>query len=100
MFQPNSRYARIPTATYAAPQPDGSVREIRYVLRRFLPPAGEIPLLTEHTVAQGERLDHITARYLGDPEQFWRLCDANDAFQPEELTSEPGRIVRVPAPQG
>ena len=34
----------------------------------------------------GDRLDNVSAQYLGDPEQFWRLCDANNAMEPEELT--------------
>jgi len=36
-------------------------------------------LLQEHAVTEGERLDHIAAKYLGDPEQFWQLCDATGA---------------------
>ena len=41
----------------------------------------------------------ITARTLGDPEQYWRVCDANDAMNPAELTVRPGRTLRVPLPQ-
>jgi hypothetical protein len=48
-------------------------------------------------VAQGDRLDTITARYLGDPTQFWRICDANDTLRPDEL-EEPGRTVRIALP--
>jgi hypothetical protein len=72
-------------------------REVVYLRRRFLPlEMGQ--LLTEHVVTQGDRLDNITASYLGDPEQFWRLCDANLAKNPQELTSEIGRRLRIPAP--
>ncbi|HZT57821.1 MAG TPA: LysM domain-containing protein, partial [Pyrinomonadaceae bacterium] len=53
----------------------------------------------EHTVTQGERLDQIAAQYLGDPEQFWRICDANGALRPEELL-ETGRRVRLTLPEG
>jgi hypothetical protein len=49
---------------------------------------------------QGDRLDNLTAKYLGDPEQFWRLCDANNALQPEELTDTVGRRVRITMPEG
>jgi hypothetical protein len=55
--------------------------------------------LQEHVVTQGERLDNITALYLGDPEQFWRLCDANAAMQPEEL-EEISRRLRITLPEG
>ena len=41
-------------------------------------------------MVQGDRLDNITAKYLGDPEQFWRMCDANGAMRPEELTETIG----------
>jgi hypothetical protein len=47
-------------------------------------------------VSQAERLDNITARHLGDPEQFWRLCDANNAMHPDELIAEIGRRLRIP----
>jgi hypothetical protein len=58
-----------------------------------------MPLLVEVTVTDGDRLDLITGRTLGDPEQFWRVADANNAMNPSELTEEPGTIVRVPIPQ-
>jgi hypothetical protein len=49
---------------------------------------------------QGERPDHIAAQYFDDPEQFWRLCDANNAIDPHELTDEPGRMLRITLPEG
>ncbi len=91
MFPVTSRYHGIETAKWTTP--DG--REIAYVLRRFVPPATSA-VLAEHAVAEGERLDNITAQYLGDPEQFWRLCDANLAMHPQELTAEIGRRLRIP----
>ena len=57
-------------------------------------------LLQEHTSSQGERLDNIAAQYLGDPEQFWRLCDANGALRPGELTETVGRRLRITLPEG
>ena len=38
--------------------------------------------------------------YLGDPEQFWRLCDANGAMRPDELTETVGRRLRITLPEG
>jgi hypothetical protein len=97
MFPPTSRYYGIETAAYVSP--DG--REIVYLRRRFVPGAMPgVPVISEHVVTQGERLDNITARHIGDPEQFWRVCDASDAMQPEELTAEIGRRLRIPLPQG
>ena len=95
MFEHTSRYARIPTARYVTP--DG--RTVAYVRRRTVPRGDTMPLLVEVTVTQGERLDLIAARILGDPEQFWRICDANNALNPLELTGQPGRVIRVTVPQ-
>ena len=96
MFEPASRYAKIETATLE--RPDG--RTVAYVRRRFLPRGATLPLLAEVTVNQGDRLDVVTAATLGDPEQFWRICDANDAMHPDDLTPVPGRRLRIAAPQG
>ena len=95
MFDHTSRYYLIETAIFVGP--DG--REIPYKRRRFLPPGESLPLLTEVTVGQGDRLDLITFRTLGVPEAFWRVADANDASNPFDLTEEPGRRLRVPVPQ-
>ncbi len=94
-FQPTSRYYSIDTTTLE--NPDGSLT--RYLRRRFLPPLDRFVLLQEHVVIQGDRLDNITARYLGDPEQFWRICDANPVMEPEEL-EEVGRHIRITLPEG
>jgi hypothetical protein len=94
-FPPTSRYHGIGTATLETS--DG--RTIVYLRRRLVPPPERFETLQEHTVAQGERLDLIAARYLGDPEQSWRLCDANGAVRPAEL-EEPGRRVRITLPEG
>ena len=56
--------------------------------------------LIDHPIAEGERLDNLTAAYLDDPEQFWRLCDANRAVRPTELTDELGAVVRITLPEG
>lgn len=95
-FTPTSRYYAIETTTWT--MADG--RTVVYLRRRFVPPPERFALLQEHVVTQGERLDNIAAQYLGDPEQFWRLCDANGALRPEELTAEIGRHLRITLPEG
>lgn len=95
MFDHTSRYYPLETAVLTGA--DG--RDVRYKRRRFLPPSRPAVVIAEHPVAQGERLDNIAARYLGDPEQFWRLCDDNDAMLPDGLTAEIGRRLRVTMPQ-
>ncbi|MDP8993236.1 MAG: hypothetical protein M3N31_09345 [Actinomycetota bacterium] len=97
MFDPTSRYAPLETATLT----DADGRVIPYKRRRFLPQGRTMPLLVEVAVVQGDRLDLVTFRTLGDPEHFWRVCDANDAMNPSELTGEEsvGLRLRVPVPQ-
>ena len=94
-FPPNSRYHK--TAVASLTMPDGT--EVAYLKRRFVPPPEIFALLQEHSVAEGERLDHIAAKYLGDPEQFWRLCDANGAVRPNELLEPLGRTLRITLPE-
>lgn len=96
MFAITSRYSNIQSAQFEAA--DG--KSIVYLRRRFVPPPERFALLLEHTVTEGERLDNITAQYLGDPEQFWRLCDANGAIRPDELTETMGRRLRITLPEG
>lgn len=95
MIGPGSRYLTLAVKTLEVIDSDGQPRQIRYVERRFPPPAGAGQTALEHVVVQGDRLDNITAKYLGDPTQFWRIADANGAMRPEELTGEPGRRIRV-----
>ena len=96
MFPINSRYYGIATVTLETQ--DG--KQIVFLRRRFVPAPERFDLLTEHTVSEGERLDNITALYLGDPEQFWRVCDANAVIRPEELTETIGRKIRITLPEG
>lgn len=91
MFDSNSRYVSLPTLTLS--MPDG--RQVAYASRRFLPGVPSGGPLAEHTVKQGERLDNITAMYLGDAQLFWQLCDVNNAMRPDELTAEPGSKIRI-----
>jgi len=95
-FPPNSRYHGIGTATLTGP--DG--RTIAYLRRRFVPAPDRFATIREYTVRQGDRLDILAAQYLGDPEVFWRLCDANNAMRPDELTETPGAILRITLPEG
>ncbi len=96
MFDPNtSRYGKLTTHVHTTA--DGT--EVPYVERRLLPDPEEATLLAEATVADGERLDQIAGRTLGDSTQWWRIADASRAMDPEELVEEPGEKLRVPVPQ-
>jgi hypothetical protein len=95
MFDHTSRYYHLETVIFETA--DG--RTVSYVRRRFLPQGERLPLLVEATVRDGERLDLLTHRTLGEPTQFWRIADANNAMNPFDLTAEPGETLRVPVPQ-
>jgi len=95
MFSETSRYANIETAELTTPEG----RAIRYVRRRFLPQGETLPLLMEFTVTEGDRLDVIAAKTLSHPEQYWRICDANNAMNPAELVAGPGKRLNIPLSQ-
>jgi hypothetical protein len=89
MFAANSRYASLPKSSYTA-TPGNQV--ISYVTRRFLPQPGGFTLLLLHTVTDSDHLD--------DPQQFWRVCDANDEMSPFDLTATIGETINITLPQG
>lgn len=91
-----SRYFGVPTAVHITP--DG--REIVHLRRRPLPGPADLAEAGHHVVAAGDRLDLLAFRYLGDPEQWWRIADAHPALDPDELTATPGRRLRLTLPAG
>ncbi len=92
MFQKGSRYEAVADAIYTAS--DG--RQIRYKRLRAipLPPAFQV-----YAVRAGDRLDLVAFQFYQDPEQFWRICDANRALRPQDLVSETGRRLSIPQPR-
>ena len=65
---------------------------IAYLARRIVPQPGapNYATVAQHTVRQGDRLDLIAAKYLGDPLLFWLICDANGAIRPHDLVADAG----------
>ena len=78
MFTVTSRYASVADATYQ----DASGRQFSYKVLRVAPSARAFLL---HTMVQEDRLDLVANTYYSDPEQFWRICDANFALRPDDL---------------
>jgi hypothetical protein len=95
-FPPGSRYHGVPLGQRT--RPDGP--PIAFVRRRIVPPQDRFVTLRLHTVAEGDRLDNLAAVHLGDPQQYWRLCDANGAMRPDELIETVGRALRITLPEG
>ncbi|MEX3935881.1 hypothetical protein AB4Y32_29505 [Paraburkholderia phymatum] len=92
-YDTSSRYYGLPVLETTAA--NGVV--IRYVKRRFIPDAALFPTLTVHQVQQGDRIDVLAARYLGDPLLYWRVADANLAVRPDDPLAP--RTPAVPAGQ-
>lgn len=95
IFPPNSRYVRTEIATLK----DSEGVETPYLRRRFVPAPESFGIAMEKTIQEGDRLDNVAARVIGDPEMFWMLCDANRALHPRELEVV-GRTIVAPLPQG
>lgn len=95
-FPSDSRYSEIETKSMI----NEAGREIVFIKRRFLPQPGQFTVLKTHTVQEGERLDNISHQHLGDPAQFWRICDANGTLKPDELTESPGDKIEITLPKG
>lgn len=97
-FPTDSRYYAFKVQQYTAP--DGAL--IPYLARRIVPQPGapNYATINQYTVQQGDRLDLIAAKYLGDPLLAWLICDANGAIRPHDLVSTPGKVLKITAPQG
>ena len=81
MFDAKSRYAKLPTYTVE----DRRGRTVAVV------PAAEAPAQTQlglHAHKQGERTDHLSARYLDDPAGYWRIAEQNDVMLPDALLED------------
>jgi hypothetical protein len=88
VFDAKSRYVKYATLATAT---DRRSRQVACVT-----PA-EVPTQTElgrHRLRQGQRLDHLSNHYLGDPAGFWRIAEINDAMTAEATLDTP--LVRIP----
>lgn len=97
-FPTDSRYYGSSTLTFVT----SAGETITYLARRIVPEPGapNFSTVAQHTVRQGDRLDLIAAKYLGDPLIFWLICDANGAIDPHDLVATPGKILNITTPQG
>jgi hypothetical protein len=92
MFFKGSRYEKVATNTIT----DASGTVIVYKKIRFIPLTDGI---AGYSVKQGERLDQIANRIFRDPQRFWRICDANTAMWPDDLTVV-ARTLEIPPAEG
>ncbi len=87
MFDKQSRYAKL--VPYDVPDERGRTVAV-------VPPASAPAqaLLGIHVLRQGERIDHLAAKYTADPAGFWRIAEQNDVMLPEALTE--AREIDIP----
>lgn len=91
MRDPSSRYAGLPERHVALP----GGRAAPVLAQRIIPPPGAPPA-GEFATRQDERADALAARVLGDPLQWWRLCDASLLPHAQALVGPSRRVLRLP----
>jgi nucleoid-associated protein YgaU len=78
--------------------PDGT--PVMYLARRIIPQASIYASVRSYVVVDGDRLDNLAAKFLGDPALYWMICDANALTDPDELTQQAGRTILIPLAAG
>lgn len=84
----SSRYAKTPIVVVQ----DRSGRNVELRALREIPVRGAQFSLTP---TQDDRLDMLAFRFYRDPLVFWRLCDANDEMDPQDVVM-PGEPIPIP----
>ncbi len=74
--------------------------QVAYLQRRIIPQPDIYTSLQNYVIVDGDRLDNLAAKYLGDPLLYWAICDANGATDPDELTAQAGRTIQIPLASG
>src|SRR5260370_40212689 len=92
MLFKGSRYEKVATNQIT----DSTGRVMVYKKIRFIPfTAGVVG----YTVKEDDRLDQIARRSFRSWQRFWRICDANDAMWPDDLTGA-DRNLELPSTEG
>lgn len=89
---PTSRYYGAATEQYILAGGTG----VMYLARRILPQPTIYQSVQTYVIVDGDRLDNLAAKFLGDPLLYWMICDANQATDPDALTAQVGRSILVP----
>ncbi len=81
MFNDRSRYKN--EETY-------QVEDSRGRMVSVVPVPNPLPQVIQgyHLLKQGQRVDHLAAKYINNPAGFWRVCEANDVMLPESLSEQ------------
>jgi hypothetical protein len=82
MFSKISRYWKVPDAVMN----DTAGRSVVSKTIRLRP---DVRGTFFHTIAAGDRLDHLAYKYYKEPTGWWRICDANPEFRsPQALIGQ------------
>jgi hypothetical protein len=79
VFDATSRYVLFAGLTTAT---DRKGRVVPCVLPARVPPESNLGI---HRRREGQRLDHLANRYMGDPTAFWRIAAHNEAMTVEQI---------------
>jgi hypothetical protein len=93
---PSSRYSGARVLQYLPP----GGAPVMYLARRIIPQAAAYTSLRSYAIVDGDRLDNLAAKFLGNPLLYWMICDANGATDPEELTAQPSHTILIPLAAG
>ena len=93
-FPPNSRYHTVPLRKRV--RADGTAET--FVGRRIIPAMERYRVLDRHRTIDDDRIDNVAAVSFGDPELYWRICDANGDAEPTDATAPAGRLLVIPLP--
>jgi hypothetical protein len=74
--------------------------QVAYLARRIIPQPDIYTSVQKYAVVDGDRLDNLSERFLGNPLLYWMICDANFATDPDDLTDQVGRTVLIPLASG
>ena len=90
--KPSSRYYGSSVETFTGA--DGV--QVAYLGRRIIPQPDIYAVTQDYGVVDGDRLDNLASKYLGDPLLYWMICDANGGVDPDELTAQTGQTIKIP----
>jgi len=94
IFPVNSRYYGIALRTRTLA--DGTTET--FVGRRIIAAMARYRPLDRHRTIDNERIDTAAAGSFGDPELYWRICDANGEAEPADASKPAGRLLVIPLP--
>jgi len=92
MFSENSRYKDV--KEYTPVDSKGEKHKVKRI--RFIP---SYQSALPHMIKEGDRLDHVSQKYFGDPTKYWLIVDVNDEMVPHDLIKA-GKKIIIPKERG